>query len=113
MARIFTKDSTLRASPGYRASLGCLRRQTQSKRKKRYLMDPISTALSVAWLDALRRAQSDMVQRLQDIAPQTKPGYSERTLTDVIESGLKHGGTAPPTEATGPAPDKQRVDILV
>lgn len=58
-------------------------------------MDPISTALTAAWLDALRRAQSANIQRLQQIAPQTKPDYAERTLTDVIERGLKSGGAAP------------------
>jgi hypothetical protein len=76
-------------------------------------MDPISTSLSVAWLDALRRAQSDMVQRLQQVSPQTKPGYSERTLTDVIESGLKHGGAAPKTNAVEPTGKGQRINILV
>ena len=28
-------------------------------------MDPISTALTAAWLDAVRRVQSDRVQRLE------------------------------------------------
>lgn len=76
-------------------------------------MNPISTALTAAWLDALRRAQSANVQRLQQIAPQTKPDYTERTLTDVIESGLKHGGAAPPTPAAEPAGEDQRTDMLV
>lgn len=77
-------------------------------------MDPTSTLLSVAWLDALRRAQSDTVQRLQQIAPQTKPSHHERTLTDIIESGLKHGGAAPvPTQAVEPADEGKKLDILV
>lgn len=76
-------------------------------------MDPISTSLSVAWLDALRRAQSDVVQRLQKVAPQTKAGYSERTLTDVIESGLKHGGVTPKANAVNATGKGQRINILV
>jgi hypothetical protein len=76
-------------------------------------MDPISTALTAAWLDALRRAQSANVQRLEQIAPQTKPSYTERTLTDVIESGLKHGGAVPLTNVVEPTRVGQRTDMLV
>lgn len=77
-------------------------------------MDPISSALTVAWLDALRRAQSANVQRLQQVAPQTKPSYSERTLTDVIERGLKLGGAAPQqTQSVDQANNTQKVGQLV
>jgi hypothetical protein len=58
-------------------------------------MDPISTALTAAWLDAVRRVQSDRVQRLAEIMPDAKPRHDERGLTDAIERGLKSGGAAP------------------
>jgi hypothetical protein len=58
-------------------------------------MDPISTALTAAWLDAVRRVQSDSVQRLEEIMPDAKPSHDERGLTDAIERGLKSGGAAP------------------
>lgn len=77
-------------------------------------MDPISTALSIAWLDAIRRSQSDATQRLQEIAPQTRPSRNERTLTDVIESGLKHGGSAPlQADDAQPTGQGRNLDILV
>ena len=37
-------------------------------------MDPISTALTAAWLDAVRRTQSERVQRLEEIMPQSEAG---------------------------------------
>lgn len=58
-------------------------------------MDPISTALTAAWLDAVRRVQSDRVQRLEEVMPDAKPAHDERGLTDAIERGLKSGGAAP------------------
>jgi hypothetical protein len=48
-------------------------------------MDAISTALTTAWLEAVHRVQS-----AQSPVPKVTP--EERTLTDVIESGLRHGG---------------------
>jgi hypothetical protein len=68
-------------------------------------MDPISTALTAAWLDAVRRVQSDRVQHLEEIMPDAKPSRAERTLTDVIASGLQSGGAEPP--ATGEAEKDQ------
>ena len=62
-------------------------------------MDPISTALTAAWLDAVRRVQSDRVQRLEEIMPDSKPAHDERGLTDAIERGLKSGGAAPIAES--------------
>lgn len=59
----------------------------------------ITTGLTVAWLDAVRRAQSDMVQRYARQAPTSQPSYQERTLTDVIERAVKAGGAAPPAES--------------
>jgi hypothetical protein len=58
-------------------------------------MDPISTALAAAWLDAVRRVQSVRVQRLEQVMPQSQPAHAERGLTDAIERGLKSGGAAP------------------
>jgi hypothetical protein len=58
-------------------------------------MDPISTALTVAWLDAVRRVQSERVQHLEEVMPQSQPARGERTLTDVIASGIESGGAAP------------------
>jgi hypothetical protein len=48
-------------------------------------MDAISTALTNAWLEAVRRVQSARPQ-MQQVA------RDERTLTDAIESALRHGG---------------------
>ena len=39
-------------------------------------MDPISTALTAAWLDAVRRVQSDRVQRLEEIMPDARPAHA-------------------------------------
>jgi hypothetical protein len=68
-------------------------------------MDPISTALTAAWLDAVRRVQSDRVQHLEEVMPQSQPGHDERTLTDVIASGLESGGAAPQA-----SPENQTAD---
>lgn len=78
-------------------------------------MDTTSTALTGAWLDAVRRAQSEMVQRLAQIAPQSRPSRAERTMTDVIESALRSGGAAPPRQsAAEPASSPpQMIDRLV
>jgi hypothetical protein len=71
-------------------------------------MDPISTALTAAWLDAVRRVQSDRVQHLEDVMPQSKPAHDERTLTDVIASGIESGGAAPSTPGDTQADEDQR-----
>ena len=77
-------------------------------------MDPVSTALSAVWLDALRRAQSPTIQRPQQIAPSTHPNRSERSLTDIIESGLKHGGATPlSADFTAVTNQGRKVDLLV
>lgn len=79
-------------------------------------MDPVSTALTAAWLDAVRRVQSQQLQELAQIAPQTQPSYDERTLTDVIEGALKSGGAGPVVNDTARAREQQQgqfVDRLV
>lgn len=55
-------------------------------------MDPVSIALSTAWLDAVRRAQSESAQRLEEVAPHPR---NERSLTQIIEGALKSGGMKP------------------
>src|ERR1044072_8962459 len=82
-------------------------------------MDPIATALTAAWLDAVRRVQSERVQRLEDLMPDAPTGGA-RNLTDLIEGGLKAGGAAPLNEsdtdqrATADArPTIHLVDVLV
>lgn len=86
-------------------------------------MDPVSMALTTAWLDAVRRIQSEQIQRYLQQSPQAAPSRDERTLTDVIERVLKSGG-AGPEQAPGPAPEAEdqqqpqqqaahRVDMLV
>jgi hypothetical protein len=88
-------------------------------------MDPVSMALTTAWLDAVRRIQSEQIQRYLQQSPQAAPSRDERTLTDVIERVLKSGG-AGPEQAPGAEPmSKQqqeerpqqqaahRVDMLV
>lgn len=58
-------------------------------------MDPIATALTVAWLDAFRRVQSPPHLDIDSHAPAA-------TLTDAIERALRDGaqdGTVePPNE---------------
>jgi hypothetical protein len=48
-------------------------------------MDAISNALTNAWLEAVRRVQSAR-------PPAQQVGRDERTLTDAMESALRHGG---------------------
>jgi hypothetical protein len=48
-------------------------------------MDPVSTALANAWLDAVSRIQSERT-------PPSQSSSEGRTLTDVIESGLRGAG---------------------
>lgn len=62
----------------------------------------ITTGLTVAWLDAVRRAQSDMTQRFARQVPEAAASYQERTLTDVIERAIKAGGAAPLPETRTP-----------
>jgi hypothetical protein len=79
-------------------------------------MDPIATALTAAWLDAVRRVQSERTQNVEQLMP--KQGSSDQ-LTDVMEGGLKSGGAAPLNESdaqqqveTGPRPSLHLVDLL-
>lgn len=65
-------------------------------------MDITATALTVAWLDAVRRVQSDAVRRFRDQVPQVEPAADERMLTDVIESALVNGGMQLQDPAAGP-----------
>jgi hypothetical protein len=58
-------------------------------------MDAISTALTNAWLEAVRRVRS-----AQPPAPTV--ARDERTLTDAMESALRHGALD--------SQDAQRVD---
>ncbi len=83
-------------------------------------MDPIATALTAAWLDAVRRVQSERVQRLEEIMPQPASPDGARPLTDAIEGGLKAGGAAPLNEsdtdqrpATDARPTIHLIDVLV
>ena len=80
-------------------------------------MDPISTALTAAWLDAVRRVQSERVQDLERLLPQ---GSEVATLTDAIEAALKSGGAAPLNVSetgeqglAGERPPVHLVDLLV
>ncbi len=74
-------------------------------------MDTISTSLTVAWLDAFRRVQSDSYRRLVAEMPQMVPSRAERTLTDVVESGIVSGGATRVAEAVASAETGRRVDI--
>ena len=80
-------------------------------------MDVASTALTAAWLDAVRRVQSERVQNIEKLMPQDGKGDG---LTAAIEGGLKSGGAAPlnPSDATDKNPVDKRppvhiVDVLV
>jgi uncharacterized protein (DUF2267 family) len=76
-------------------------------------MDPISTALTVAWLDAVRRAQSADLQRYLQQTPQAAPARDERTLTDVIERVIESGGASPDQAPAQQASSPYLVDRLV
>jgi hypothetical protein len=52
-------------------------------------MDPISAALTNAWLLAVARLRAPAT----DMPPRTGP---PQTLTDVIENGLRHAGAGNP-----------------
>ena len=66
-------------------------------------MDP--TGLTVAWLDAFRRMQSEAVQRFARQNPHPEPLRAERTLTDVIAGAIASGG-AGPQQVGGEDPSK-------
>jgi hypothetical protein len=55
-------------------------------------MDPISTALTNAWLQAVVQLRAPAT----DMPPRTGP---PQTLTDVIENGLRHDGVTNPGRA--------------
>jgi hypothetical protein len=55
-------------------------------------MDPISAALTNAWLEAVLRLRAPAT----DVPPRTGP---PQTLTDVIEDGLRHDGVTNPARA--------------
>jgi hypothetical protein len=63
-------------------------------------MDPTSIGLTVAWLAAVSRAQS---QAVRDFAQQVPPVplARQRTLSDMIESALVTAGAGPPPVAPG------------
>ena len=71
-------------------------------------MDPISAALTAAWLDAVRRVQSDRVQHLEEVMPHSQPTRGERTLTDVIAAGLESGGAVPLAQGKPETDDADR-----
>ncbi|EJW13356.1 hypothetical protein A33M_3776 [Rhodovulum sp. PH10] len=74
----------------------------------------LTTGLTVAWLDAVRRAQSDTAQRLQAQLPQAAASYEDRTLTDVIERAVESGGAEPPPESRVPTDGRGKlVDVRV
>lgn len=82
-------------------------------------MDPIATAFTAAWLDAVRRVQSERIQRLEEIMPDTGADRA-RSLTDLIEGGLKSGGAEPLSTGSQTENDRQDerppvhlVDLLV
>jgi hypothetical protein len=59
-------------------------------------MDAISTALTNAWLEAVRRVQSGR-------PPTQQVARDERTMIDAMEAALRHGGVDP-WVALGAAP---------
>jgi hypothetical protein len=104
-----TADAAFLASTGTHSG-----RTLVAIREEERFMDPISTALTAAWLDAVRRTQSEYVQRLEEVMPQSKPSRAERTLTDVIASGLESGGAEPLSEhEPGPAAPERLLDVRV
>ena len=55
-------------------------------------MDPISTALTVAWLDAVRRLQSEALAAERSLVPPVADTGPPETLTAAIEGALRSGG---------------------
>jgi hypothetical protein len=78
-------------------------------------MDPVSLALTTAWLDAVRRVQAEALRHARHPTLEISAASNERTLTDVIENTLRAGGAA--DQALDgwrrPAPTAESVDILV
>lgn len=68
-------------------------------------MDPISTALTSAWLSAVHRARSPAYQHFVQQVPEAKPPRAGRTLSDVIESALQDAGVKPAKKSAEPATD--------
>jgi hypothetical protein len=54
-----------------------------------------TTALTTAWLGAVFNARSAAYQDFVQQVPQAKPARTDRTLSDVIESGLQDAGAKP------------------
>lgn len=72
-----------------------------------------STGLTVAWLDAFRRMQSEATQRFARQVPQSQPSRDERALTDVIASAIAAGGAGPQQVGGGdPAKATRLLDKL-
>ena len=73
-------------------------------------------ALTTDWLDAVRRVRSASYQHFVQQVPHAKAPRTDRTLTDVIESGLHDAGAKPVqpvAQATqAGATTAQRVDLL-
>jgi hypothetical protein len=73
-------------------------------------------ALTTDWLDAVRRVRSASYQHFVQQVPHAKAPRTDRTLTDVIESGLHDAGAKPVqpvAQAThAGATTVQRVDLL-
>jgi hypothetical protein len=78
-------------------------------------MDPVSTALTTAWLDAVRRVQAEALRHQRHPSLEIETQRDELALTDVIENTLRAGGAA--DQATDgwrrPAPTAESIDILV
>ena len=78
-------------------------------------MDPLSTALTTAWLDAVRRVQAEALRHQRHPVPAIETRRDDLALTDVIENTLRAGGAAD-RALDGwkrPAPSAESVDILV
>ena len=70
-------------------------------------MDPVATALTNAWLQAVYRTRSEQ-------HPQVKVTPAERTMSDVMERALRGGGLdSKDPQWTDPRRAGQQIDLMV
>lgn len=72
-----------------------------------------AASLTMVWLDAFRRVQSDSYRRMIAEMPQLVPSRADRTLTDVVESVIVSGGAKRVAESVESAQSGHLVDFHV
>ncbi len=71
-------------------------------------------AITVAWLEAVRRVQSQAIRRHAEVDHAARPRREERTLTDAIEAALvSAGAAADAVSAPKPVAETRALDLSV